>query len=504
MVMKTTRTKTPGLLLDDEACYAAMMAHDARFDGRFFCGVSSTGIYCRPVCRVKVPRKENCTFFASAAAAEAAGYRPCLRCRPELAPGLAPVDSTARLARAAALLIEEDGLASRTVSEAAAMLGITDRHLRRVFLAEYGVSPVQYLQTHRLLLAKNLLSDTGLTVTDVAMAAGFGSIRRFNDLFKRHYRLAPGKLRKKTQNQGRSDQGITLSLGYRPPFAWESLISFLAARALPGVESVADNAYRRTAAIKKGETVHHGWITVENRPRQSALSVTLGFSLLPVLSQTLARIRLLFDVNCSPEQISEKLTAMNELAPDIYVPGIRLPGCFDPFELSVRAIVGQQVTVKAARTVAARLAAAFGERIETPFEGLSFVFPTPETVCGLPGPIEDRLGPLGITSIRARSISALATALTTGAITFSCGADPTDLMKKLAALPGFGPWTVQYVAMRALGWPDAFPHTDYGVRKALGDRTPQEIADMSLRWSPWRSYATILLWNYLSRNKADI
>jgi AraC family transcriptional regulator of adaptative response / DNA-3-methyladenine glycosylase II len=381
------------------------------------------------------------------------------------------------------------------------MLGITDRHLRRVFLTEFGVSPVQYLQTHRLLLAKSLLSDTGLTITDVAMAAGFGSIRRFNDLFKRHYRLAPGKLRKKTQN---SDQGITLSLGYRPPFAWGSLISFLAARALPGVESVADSTYRRTASIRKGDTVHYGWITVENRPRQSALSVTLGFSLLPVLSQVLARIRLLFDVNCSPEQISEKLAAMNELAPDMYVPGIRLPGCFDPFELSVRAIVGQQVTVKAARTVAARLAAAFGERIETPFEGLSFVFPTPETVCGLPGPIEDRLGPLGITSIRARSISALATALTTGAITFSCGADPTDLMKKLAALPGFGPWTVQYVAMRALGWPDAFPHTDYGVRKALGDRTPQEIADMSLRWSPWRSYATILLWNYLSRNKADI
>ena len=495
--MKTTRARTPGLLLDDEACYAAMVAHDARFDGRFFCGVSSTGIYCRPVCRVKVPRKENCTFFVSAAAAEVAGYRPCLRCRPEVAPGLAPVDSTARLARAAALLVEEDGPASRKVTEAATMLGITDRHLRRVFFAEYGVSPVQYLQTHRLLLAKSLLADTRLTVTDVAMAAGFGSIRRFNDLFKRHYRLAPGKLRKQTRSHGESDRGITLSLGYRPPFAWESLISFLAARAVPGVESVADNAYRRTAAIKKGETVHYGWISVENRPRQNALSVTLAPGLLPVLSQALARIRLLFDVNCSPAQISEKLVAMNELAPDMYVPGIRLPGCFDPFELSVRAILGQQVTVRAARTIAARLAAAFGERIETPFEGLSFIFPRPEEICGLPGPIEDRLGPLGITSSRARSISNLATALTTGAITLSYGADPSELMKKLATLPGFGPWTVQYVAMRALGWPDAFPRTDYGVRKALGDRTPQEIADQSQQWSPWRSYATVLLWNSL-------
>ena len=239
MAKNMMQKRTPGLLLDDEACYAAMQAHDARFDGRFFCGVSSTGIYCRPVCRVKVPKKENCTFFVSAAAAEAAGYRPCLRCRPELAPGLAPVDSVARLARGAALIMEEDCPTSRKISELAAMLGITDRHLRRVFFAEYGVSPVQYLQTQRLLLAKSLLSDTQLTVTDVAMAAGFGSIRRFNDLFKKHYRLTPNKLRKKGRSMEESNQGITLSLGYRPPYAWDSLISFLAGRAIPGVESVA-------------------------------------------------------------------------------------------------------------------------------------------------------------------------------------------------------------------------------------------------------------------------
>ena len=488
---------TPGLLLDDDACYAAMQAHDARFDGRFFCGVASTGIYCRPVCRVKLPRKGNCTFFISAAAAEAAGYRPCLRCRPELAPGLAPVDSVIRLARTAALIMEEDCLTTRKISELAAMLGITDRHLRRVFFAEYGVSPVQYLQTQRLLLAKSLLSDTQLSMTDVAMAAGFGSIRRFNALFKTHYRLPPNKLRTKGRGVEESHHGITLSLGYRPPYAWDSLISFLAVRAIPGVESVAEDAYRRTVAIKKGEAIHYGWISVANRPEQNALSVTVATTLLPVLSQVLARIRHLFDVNCSPDKVYEKLVTMNELAPNICVPGIRVPGCFDPFEMSVRAVLGQQVTVKAAGALATRLANVFGEKAESPFEELSFTFPHPDRICALVGPIEDHLGPLGIIGARARSILALATALTTNSLALSYRANPADEMAKLRKFPGFGPWTVQYIAMRALGWPDAFPHTDYGVKKALSDRSPQEILTLSQPWSPWRSYATILLWNSL-------
>ncbi len=492
------QTRPTGLLLDDEAYYAAMRARDVRFDGRFFCGVSSTGIYCRPICRVKLPKKGNCTFFISAAAAEAAGYRPCLRCRPELAPGLAPVDSVTRLARSAALIMEEDYPTTRTISELAAMLGITDRHLRRVFFAEYGVSPVRYLQTRRLLLAKSLLSDTQLTVTDVAMAAGFGSIRRFNHLFKTHYRLTPNKLRDKGQGIERSNHSITVSLGYRPPYAWDSLISFLAVRAIPGVESVAENTYRRTVAIRKRDTIHYGWISVANQPKQNALSVTLATTLLPVLSQVLARTRFLFDVNCSPDKVCEKLVTMNELAPNICVPGIRVPGCFDPFEMSVRAILGQQITVKAASTLAARLANIFGEKTDSPFEELSFTFPHPERICALAGPIENHLGPLGVTRARANSIFALAAALTTNSITLSYSADPADEMEKLRRLPGIGPWTVQYIAMRAFGWPDAFPHTDYGVRKALADRPPRQILALSQTWSPWRSYATILLWNFIA------
>jgi len=484
--------------LDDKACYAAMQAHDVRFDGRFFCGVSSTGIYCRPICRVKLPKEGNCTFFVSAAAAEAAGYRPCLRCRPELAPGLAPVDSVPRLARSAALTMEEDCLPPRKISELAAALRITDRHLRRVFFAEYGVSPVQYLQTKRLLLAKSLLADTRLTVIDVAMAAGFGSLRRFNDLFKKHYKLTPNERRKNGRGREATNDGITLSLGYRPPYAWENLISFLALRAIPGVESVTGDTYRRTVAVKKGETTHYGWISVANQPTQSSLSVTVASTLLPVLSRVLARIRLLFDVNCSPEKVYEKLATMNELAPNICVPGIRAPGCFDPFEMSVRAILGQQVTVKAAGTLALRLVKLLGHKIDTPFEELAFAFPGPERICAIEGPVENHLGPLGITGGRARSIFALAKALTTNSVTLSYSANPAEVMEKLGKLPGFGPWTVQYIAMRALGWPDAFPHTDHGIKKALADRPSHEVLKLSKTWSPWRSYATILLWNFLA------
>jgi AraC family transcriptional regulator of adaptative response / DNA-3-methyladenine glycosylase II len=492
-------TKARKPLLDREACYAAMKARDVRFDGRFFCGVSTTGIYCRPVCRVKLPKEENCTFFITAAAAEAAGYRPCLRCRPELAPGLAPVDSVSRLAGSASQAMEEDCIAPCRISELAASLGITNRHLHRVFLAEYGVSPVQYLQTRRLLLAKNLLTDTMLSMSDVAMAAGFGSIRRFNDLFLKRYRLAPGMLRKKAWNasENKSDV-ITLSLEYRPPYAWDHLISFLAARAIPGVESVVADAYRRTVAVKKGETIHYGWIAVANRPNRNALSVTMATSLLPVLSQVLAKTRLLFDVNCCPDKVYEKLAVMNEFSEGVCVPGIRMPGCFDPFEMSVRAVLGQQITVKAARTLAMRLAKGMGDNVDTPFEELAFAFPHPDKICSLDGAIENHLGGLGITGSRARSILALAQAMANHSIIFSLGANPADVMDKLSKLPGFGPWTVQYVTMRALGWPDAFPHTDYGVRKALSGRTEKEILTISQKWSPWRSYATVLLWNFLA------
>ncbi|MBJ6726846.1 AlkA N-terminal domain-containing protein [Geomesophilobacter sediminis] len=493
-----------GLPLDHAACYEAMRAHDARFDGRFFCGVSSTHIYCRPICRVKLPKSENCTFFPSAAAAEAAGYRPCLRCRPEIAPGLSPTDAPARLARKAAREIEEDSLADRSLAELAGSLGISDRHLRRLFFDTYGVSPVQYLQTRRLLLAKALLTDTELPVTEVAMTAGFGSIRRFNDLFRSRYRLTPANFRKagaaeeKGALNGAEPDAVTLFLGYRPPFAWDILLSFFASRAIPGVEVVRDGCYRRTVAIAKGETVYRGWISVSDVPRRNAVAVIVAATLLPVLPQVLARLRQLLDLDCNPEVVARSLATLARVSSSLPVAGIRLPGAFDPFESVVRAVLGQQVTVKAARTLATRIVGTFGNPVATPFPELTGTFPSPEAITSLEGTIEDRFGPLGIIGSRARSILALARGMVSGDLVLKPAADPGAEMKKLLGIPGFGAWTVQYVAMRVLGWPDAFPAADYGVKKALSALPPAEVSELVQGWSPWRSYATVSLWHALA------
>ncbi len=488
--------------MNNTAFYAALKTHDSRFDGRFFVGISSTDIYCRPVCRTKTPMEKNCTFFPSAAAAEAAGYRPCLKCRPELAPGYSSVDSASRLARRAASIIEENRLVESDLSELAGTLGITDRHLRRVFAVEFGVSPVQYLQTCRLLLAKNLLTDTSLSVTQVAMASGFGSIRRFNALFKNRYQLTPTNLRKHGVCAGSIEYaGFTLRLGYRPPYRWDALVGFLAGRTIPGVESVENGVYRRTVTLRQGGETVRGWLTVENLPDKNALAVTLSASLLGILPKTLARVRQLFDLDCEPSGIADVLEKMNCFAPGIYAPGTRLPGCFDPFEMSVRAVLGQQITVKAARTLATRFTAALGEKIETPFESLTMVFPTAHQIAALEEPVEDKLGALGITGTRGRSIAGLAAALVRGDIDLSPLADPETELPKLLALPGIGPWTARYIAMRAIGWPDAFPHTDYGVKKALNGLPEREILTLSEAWKPWRAYATVCLWNSLEKQE---
>ncbi|WP_211090162.1 DNA-3-methyladenine glycosylase 2 family protein [Pseudothauera nasutitermitis] len=482
----------------DCARYAAFKAKDARFDGHFFVGVSSTGIYCRPVCRARLPRPENCTFYASAAAAEQAGFRPCLLCRPELAPGNAPVDASASLARRAARLLEDHCGSEHSVEELAHRLGCTDRHLRRVFLNEYDVSPIQYLQTCRLLLAKSLLTDTGLSVIDVAMAAGFGSLRRFNALFKKQYRLTPTALRRETARHGERGTGITLTLGYRPPYPWQQMLDFLAGRAIPGVELVRDGEYLRTVrfATEARQPVC-GWIRVGHLVHKRALSVTVDAALLPVLSLVLARVRHLFDLCCDPDTVYAALAPMNAIRPGLCVHGTRLPGCFDAFEMAVRAILGQQITVKAARTLAGRIVQAHGTPLATAIEGLTHVFPSPETIAALDGPIGEHLGPLGITGARARSIQALACALAAGEIDFGHGSPPQAQIGKLMEMPGIGEWTAQYLAMRGMGWPDAFPHTDYGVKKALAPRSPAQILALAESWRPWRGYATVNLWNSL-------
>lgn len=483
---------------DSRAWYAAFKAKDARFDGRFFVGVSSTGIYCRPVCPAKLPKEENCAFYESAAAAEQAGYRPCLMCRPELAPGAAPIDATSALARKAARLLEENCGSGQNMEAYVHRLGCSDRHLRRAFAAAFKVPPVQYLQTCRLLLAKNLLTDTDLSVTEVAMAAGFGSLRRFNDLFRTQYRLSPTALRKQAANTKSGGGDITVMLGYRPPYQWRQILGFLAGRAVPGVEVVNGDGYMRTVRYEAGERKRvYGWMRVGHRPQKNALTVTVSSALLPALPHVLARVRNLFDLHCYPDAVYETLSAMNAIRPGLCVPGTRLPGCFDPFEMAVRAVLGQQITVKAAGTLAGRLAAAYGTPVETGMEGLTHVFPSALDIAALDGDIADRLGPLGITRVRAHTILGLARKIADKYLDFTLCMQPEAEIKKLLSIPGIGGWTAQYIAMRAMGWPDAFPHTDYGVKKALAPLSESEILKMAEAWRPWRGYATINLWNSL-------
>jgi AraC family transcriptional regulator of adaptative response / DNA-3-methyladenine glycosylase II len=468
--------------------YQALRARDPRFDGRFFVGVSSTGIYCRPVCPARTPNRENCQFFPSAAAAEAAGHRPCLRCRPELAPGNASVDARARIAHAAADLIETGLLNDARVDELATRLGVTGRHVRRVFQSEYGVSPVQYAQTQRLLMAKRLLTDTALPVLEVAMASGFGSLRRFNALFRARYRLNPTALRREAGENGGAD-GLTLQLAYRPPFDWDALTAFLGPRAVEGVEQIRDGAYRRTVRVTRQEKELRGWVEVRPAPAWAALAVTVDGALLKALPQVLARVRRLFDLSCHPAEIAGALGRLAGASP-----GLRVPCAFDGFELAVRAVLGQQITVKGARTLAGRFARAFGEPAVTPFPGLDVVFPTPEAVARLD---VSAIAELGIVGARARSIIALATELVAGRLRLEPAANIEGTLAALRRTPGIGEWTAQYIAMRALSWPDAFPHTDLGVRKALRAATPADVLNAGEAWRPWRAYAVMHLWRSL-------
>lgn len=486
----------------DSGLYEAYKAKDARFDGRFFVGISSTGIYCRPVCKAKQPKEKNCTFYSTAAEAEQAGYRPCLLCRPELAPGSSITDAAAMLAHRAARMLEENCGGGQSLGELAGRLGCTDRHLRRVFTEEYHVSPVQYLQTCRLLLAKNLLTGTNLSVLDVAMAAGFGSLRRFNDLFQKHYRFSPTALRKHLSEGKRQNDNITLELGYRPPYRWEEMLNFLAARAVPGVEVVKDGEYWRTVGLPNTNHKYvYGWLKVGHRPIKNTLTVTVSETLLPVLPQVLAKVRHLFDLYCNPHTVYEALSSMDNIRPDLRVLGIRSPGSFHPFEMAVRAVLGRQITVKAAATLAGRLVHAYGTPVQTGIEGLTHVFPSAQKILALGSPIENHLDPLGIIATRAKTIRELAKALENGEIDLELCAQPEIEIKKLSAIPGIGNWAAQYIAMRAMGWPDAFLETDAGVKKAMEPYTSKELLTLAEAWRPWRGYATINIWNSLQQRR---
>lgn len=480
-------------VVEGDAAYRALTSRDARFDGVFFVGVTSTGIYCRPVCPVKPPQQKNCRFFKTAEAAEKSGFRPCLRCRPELAPGNAPVDNAHRIASLMAHRIEE-GLVDEEVGleEIAAEFELSSRQLRRIVQQELGVSPIELLQTRRLLLAKQLLTETKLPVTEVAFASGFSSLRRFNDAFQSQYRMPPTRLRKEVSGdsaQTKFEGTTNLQLTYRPPFDWGHILAFLNGRLIRDVEFVTSDAYLRTVRIGK----YSGWIKVTHAPAKRALNVEIAHALTPALPALLGRLRHVFDLSARPDLIAQHLAKDPTLRDEVTKnPGIRVPGAFDSFEMVVRAILGQQITVKAATTIAGRFAEAFGKKIETPFPELTRLSPLAERVAKAS---VDDVAKLGIVSARAKTIIALAQAFASGELRLDANAVPETAIAKLVDFPGIGQWTAHYIAMRGLRWPDAFPKEDIAVRSNLGGVSAKRAEELSQAWRPWRSYAVIHIWN---------
>ena len=490
------RIYTASMELDPRRCYSALKARDARFDGRFFVAVSTTGIYCRPVCTARTPGQDRCSFFANAAAAERAGYRPCLRCRPELAPGQAPVDAVRTGAHWAVARIESGALNEGDLERLAAEYGLSSRQLRRVVETEFGVTPVELAQTRRLLLAKQLLTDSALGMSEVAYASGFSSIRRFNHLFKTRYGLNPTALRRQARPPAHADV-ITLKLAYRPPLDWPRLRAFLASRGAAGVECAQGQRYLRTVSLEIGGKTHRGWIAAEPLPQQNALRLEISSSLMPALAPLLARVRRLFDLDANPRIIEEHLCRDARLKPIVRrQAGLRVPGAFDGFELALRAVLGQQVSVKGASTLFGRCAAAFGEpagfeSAAMPREALQFFAPTAERIAQAD---LRELIVLGLTKKRAETIRALARAVAAGELKLEPGVNIEETMQGLQALPGIGAWTAHYIAMRSLGYPDAFPHADLGLMKTLGLRKPGDMLAAAEPWRPWRSYAAHHLW----------
>jgi AraC family transcriptional regulator of adaptative response / DNA-3-methyladenine glycosylase II len=483
------------MVLDPDAAYLALKARDPRFDGRLFVGVTSTGVYCRPVCRVRTPRRENCRWFETRAQAEAAAFRPCLKCRPEIAPGLSLMDSSRVLADTAARWIEQAVQHGEPapIPVLAGRLGVTDRHLRRIFLAAHGVGPHDYLSTQRLLLAKQLLTDTAQPVTEVALASGYASLRRFNAAFLERYRLNPTQLRRHrapATDRGAAPAAQALRLAYRPPYDVAALLGFLARRQLRGVEQVEGLTLRRTVAWQRHDERIAGWVSCRFVPARHEVHVTPSASLAPRLGAVLQQVRQWLDLDADPALIDPVLARL-PLPPR---PGLRLPGSMDGFELAVRVILGQQVTVQAARTLVQRLVGRFGTPIETPFPALTHVFPAAATLADA---TPEAIGTLGIVRQRVGALQALARAVVAGQIGLHRGAPLAATLTALRALPGIGDWTAQLIAMRALAWPDAWPAADIGLMNALGTRDARQVTALAEPWRPWRAYAVMRLWHEL-------
>ena len=478
--------------MDRIACYRAISTRDVRFDGRLFVGVKTTGIYCRPICPARTPKFENVSFFSSAAAAQEAGFRPCLRCRPEVSPELAFWRGTSNTVSRALALIEAGGLDDDDVEGLANRLGIGGRQLRRLFQRHLGASPVTVAQTRRVLLAKQLIHETSLPMAEVALASGFNSVRRFNETFRKLFARPPAALRHLRGKAKRETGFLSVRLAYRPPYDWDAMLAFLAARAIPGLEAVSDRSYKRSIAFGGNS----GVVTVT--PADShRVDVAIRFPDLAALPQIIVRVRRVFDLAADPDTIGAHLALDPMLAPLVASrPGLRVPGAWDGFELALRAILSQQITVPAATKLLGRLVQQHGEPLPKAMrdgEGLSHLFPSPAVVAAAD------LAALGMPAARARAVTSLAQAIAADPAMFSRGASLEEAIAKLRLLPGIGEWTAQYIAMRELREPDAFPAADIGLLRAMaaadGRRpSPAELLLRAERWRPWRAYAALHLW----------
>jgi AraC family transcriptional regulator, regulatory protein of adaptative response / DNA-3-methyladenine glycosylase II len=479
------------VMQNGDGYYRALAARDARFDGLFFVGVSTTGIYCRPICSARTPRRDRCSFFPSPAAAEKAGFRACFRCRPELAPGHAGQDPLPRLVASAVERIDQGFLNEHDVDRLANDLGVTGRHLRRAMVQQIGLSPVELAQSRRLALAKRLLQDTRLGLAEVAFASGFQSVRRFNALFRDRFGRPPTEIRRAHGSEAAA-RTLSLRLDYRPPLDWDSLLAFLGDRATPGVEEVGAGVYRRVIEID-GKA---GTVAVRPDGARPALWVEASLPLIGGVMKLVAKLRHLFDLDARPDAIAETLSRDPLLAPLVARrPGLRVPGSVDPFETTARAILGQQVSVRGATTLAGRLAERFGRPARTGDASLSRRFPS---AAELAQADVETIAAIGLPKARAATLRAVAAAFASGQVSFDGHpADGEQASAALLALPGIGPWTASYVAMRAGRNPDAFPAADLGIRRALGNLGTQAAEARSERWRPWRSYAVMYLWSSL-------
>lgn len=481
------------MTIDAAACYRALASRDPRFDGRFFTGVTTTGVYCRPICPARTPSRGNVRFYPCAAAAEAAGFRPCRRCRPDTAPGT-PAWQGAPVTVARGLRLIRDGvLDEQGIDAFAARLGLGARQVRRLFETHVGATPSDIARLRRVHFARALVDDASLRLTDIAFAAGFQSVRQFNHAFRQTFKSAPRTLR--AAGRGAAGGEIEMRLTYRPPFDAAWLLDLLEGRAAPGVEAVADGEYRRTVAMGGAD----GWISVRPAggagPRANALMVRVSTSLTAHLMRIASAARRVFDLDADPATIARVLTADARMAPLVRKrPGLRVPGAWHPWEIAMRAIVGQQVSVEAATTIVGRVVARAGAPVTTPFAELTRVFPEPAAVAAAD------LANIGMPGKRTDTLKRFAAGVAEGRISLAVSESYEETVRELCLIPGIGPWTAEYIALRALGEPDAFPAGDLGLRKAIGKGAPapeREVAAMSEAWRPWRGYAAMYLWSSL-------